>query len=931
MKEFLANRQCQSLAAHCVLVGRLAQQIIYQGYGSSAYGQGEGLAKVEQLKTVALVAGLLHDTGKVDQEFQTYISTLQPQSLAAAPLPISENVEDGEHIDALFKDKRFSFNDYPRHEEVSWLLLRRFLVKSQVQTLALGGDTSSGSVHHTRFAMLEHAIYWHHAKPLRDKDAQDKKFGNAEQLVSRMNDKSAWLAQNAHADLKDLLNQIDTIQGSKLVTYLCSDADEASAEEFKTPAFKAIYEDEAWLTGSNKLEPGLAVEMTRTAIRSAVVSADRIVSRLTAAELEEHLSLNTLPAYRLEIPGLRILYRQIELMAESFAAQYPGTRTNGQVKVAKDLAGISLTSAIACLQGPAGCGKTKIALQYLSQLNQQKRVFIFVPRTAIGETLFHELVNTYAVTEGVEFLSGGKKLFSTGQGEVSDTPDARQGTGNLVITTIDQLCKTMLSHQKIDLLTQLADSHVIFDEFHELVELPGIALLFMELMRLRQFTSTGTLLVSATPNPHLLRLLKLEPRAVVRVDTFNNQPLTIRLAQWSPGVYANGPKAEPHPFATDAITPEPGAFVICNTATVAQQASVVHRIKGRAVICFHSKFTPKDKSALLNRILRVFGTKSVVADEVLIAGPIVQASLNITTRHMHTEMCHAENALQRIGRINRFGTMDSATVTVYYATGAVDQKTGLVNLANNSALVAMHQKARTNAFYRFLAARVAQSSAGTGECVVNLHQLYGWYDEFHKTPGAALAYQADFESIVTASAKVFAKNDFDPVQYPAFVKKAADGRLSKNSLRGRSYYILPLSLRLSAPGSKADVGLLWNHLSDASQVLTDELRSSVFDDDISDKYRTWTKGATKPSVMSPTTAGKGIDLLKAMTKATKSFKTWPQVKGKAVMRDTPILVACGKYDDDNLYYFEFAGMKVGLVKASTLEKVSALQIKAAVQ
>ncbi|WP_373064630.1 HD domain-containing protein [Gemmatimonas sp.] len=70
MKQFSANRQGQSLVAHYVLVGRLAQQIISAGYGGSVYGQAEGLAKVEQLKAVALVAGLLHDIGKVDQEFQ---------------------------------------------------------------------------------------------------------------------------------------------------------------------------------------------------------------------------------------------------------------------------------------------------------------------------------------------------------------------------------------------------------------------------------------------------------------------------------------------------------------------------------------------------------------------------------------------------------------------------------------------------------------------------------------------------------------------------------------------------------------------------------------------------------------------------------------------------------------------------------------------
>jgi CRISPR-associated endonuclease/helicase Cas3 len=588
---------------------------------------------------------------------------------------------------------------------------------------------------------------------------------------------------------------------------------------------------------------------------------------------------------------------------------------------------------VACLQGPAGCGKTKIALQYLTALGQNKRVFVFVPRTAIGESLFHELVDNYGISAGVEFLSGTKKLFSrrTPSGfEKIETPEHLQGTGNLVITTIDQLCKTMLSHQKIDLITQLADSHVIFDEFHELVELPGIVLLFLEVMRLRQFSGTGTLLVSATPNPQLLAQLKVTPRAVVKVASFNTKPLAIHLTPWNAQVYAGGDKAEPHPFYAGGMALENGAFVICNTATVAQQASVAYRISGRNAICFHSKFTPKDKSALLGRILQLFGSQSVVSDEVLIAGPIVQASLNISTRTMHTEMCHGENALQRIGRVNRFGTVDAAAIHFYYALGAPEPKTGAASLANSAALSSMHQRHRTNAFYRFLARKHAVELHADQCCVLSLGQLYAWYDEFHGSPETKAAYELDFQSILRASVKVFADNDFDPVQYPSFAKaKTGAVKLARNSLRGRSYYILPLALRLASAGSKGDLALLWDQMSDTNHLLTDELRASGFDENVRNKYFTWSKGATKPGVLSPLITGSGVDLLKAMTKTTKSFKAWPQLRGKAVVRESPILVCRQKYDDDNLYYFEYAALKVGLIKAAHLAKIPALRIKAA--
>lgn len=206
-----------------------------------------------------------------------------------------------------------------------------------------------------------------------------------------------------------------------------------------------------------------------------------------------------------------------------------------------------------------------------------------------------------------------------------------------------------------------------------------------------------------------------------------------------------------------------------------------------------------------------------------------------------------------------------------------------------------------------------------------------FYDEFHGTSDAVIGYEADFQSILKASAKVFADNDFDPVQYPSFIKaKGGAVKLARNSLRGRSYYILPLSLRVGTAGSRGTVTLLWDQVADASQVLTDELRAIGFDDSVRNKYYTWSKDAAKPSTLSNVIAGRGVDLLKSMTKITKSLKTWPQLRGKAVVKEAPILVCREKYDDDNLYYFEYAALKVGLIKASNLAKIVALQIKSSV-
>ena len=236
MDKFIANKQGQTLAQHSVMVGRLAEHIIEKMYCGPACGHPDAPAKWMLMKQVAKLAGLLHDVGKVDQSFQRYMASLQKGG--GAP---SENLQDGTHIDEVFEKKRFSFEDYPRHEEVSWLLVRRFMLKNKIQNQALSGDNTGGAAHYSRFAMLEHAIYWHHAKPLRARDSQKDKFGNAERLADRMREASAWLEENAFSDFRQLLLQIDAIESTKLVELLCDSAGDAWTDTIETPAFKGNF------------------------------------------------------------------------------------------------------------------------------------------------------------------------------------------------------------------------------------------------------------------------------------------------------------------------------------------------------------------------------------------------------------------------------------------------------------------------------------------------------------------------------------------------------------------------------------------------------------------------------------------------------------------------------------------------------------------
>ena len=677
-----------------------------------------------------------------------------------------------------------------------------------------------------------------------------------------------------------------------------------------------------------------------------MVTADRVVSRLTAAELESYLATQSthgeLPAYEEVAVGLEGLYDQIAVMAAAFAVNYPGSRTELQTSTASALAFDSHRMAGAvCLQGPAGCGKSKIALQYLQQLSQlqgrQRRVFIFVPRTAIGEFLFHELINEYGITCNIEFLSGSKKLIHRGDDNgVQETPAHLEGTGHLVITTIDQVCRTMLSHQKVDLMTQLSQSHVVFDEFHELFEIPGIVLLFQELMMLRQYSAAGTILVSATPNPQFLRILRVNN--VHEVKTFNEQPLTLSLHRWPAEAYATRTKTA-HPFAQPGFGLSAGEFMVCNTATVAQQASIVHAIGGQEVVCFHSKFTPSDKSRILGSILQLFGPASSHSKKVLVSGPIVQASLNLTTHGMHSEFCHAENMLQRLGRVNRFGKLATANMRLYFAPIVAGSSSGAPSLANGGALARMHQKARTLAFLHFIINKIPFSlddQVGSTTAVVRLAEVYGWYAEFHTTAQARLAYEQDYAEVVAESAKIFTNNSFDPVQIPAaFLAKTRKpgSRLSRNSLRGRSYFVLPMRAMIDANTSIAKLELLWNGESGTDCLMTDELRDWKPNDTRTSEYLKWSRSADKHTTISPLIVSRAdSSFLSLVAKRARKTNQWTQLCHWARHRDSPIVVCKEAFDENNLYYLSIVGIRgesvcIGLSEAKNFEKTNGFNFR----
>ncbi|MEA3469620.1 MAG: CRISPR-associated endonuclease Cas3'' [Thermodesulfobacteriota bacterium] len=742
--KIFANTKNQSLTHHLFAVGYVAYQIIQQ------------FVDDEMLAKAVFVAGCLHDLGKIDLAFQEWL-TGELNKKKQSDLP-----SEGQHIEKM--SGKFSFENHPRHNEISLLLY--FLLN----------DGSYKKINKPNKNRIKHLLYWHHAKPIRKTEFKklDTVYKKLKKNIGDGNFKTIFQTTSGIIRAVDNLTEnyfenIPLVIAEGLQEKIDDDRI-YELDEVSLPTYKR-YAD-----GNDDVKDylkNIRDNAKNNLARAAVITADRLVSALSGEQLinyitEKKLS-NLLDEALMRERGLKT---QIQGCLDGFNERFSGSdRNRWQAEAAESLTKVE---AVGVLNGAAGCGKTKIALEWAVNTNAKKIIWI-CPRVQVCQGLIKDLTSGDYLPKAKVEINTGEFKFIYQDGKKTDTPEGQEFSGDVVITTIDQITNAIITHRTVTSLVTYMSAHVVFDEFHEYINMPALNLLFAELVQCKrlQEDKARILLVSATPNYYFVEeFLGIDQQDIIGIESFNKSQYQISFISFD-----ESKQDESNPLYQSQVK---NTFVISNTAITAQR-SFIDKQNSEKSILLHSKFKKEDKEKLFDKVVNSFMQNGTHEHDILRSGPVVQASLNISCDHMVTEFTHAENWLQRLGRLDRFG--ENNDVSLYVTAIPKTLAEGKQNGACARFLNSLNSLQSAKKWYEFLTDKISDQA-------ISIAEIYQLYQEFYQDDSNREAIEQDFIKALKKSVGVINNKVIDPVSIPRKKKlKDSKVKIKKHSLRGDNRFV----------------------------------------------------------------------------------------------------------------------------------------------
>jgi CRISPR-associated endonuclease/helicase Cas3 len=330
------------------------------------------------------------------------------------------------------------------------------------------------------------------------------------------------------------------------------------------------------------------------------------------------------------------------------------------------------------LRAPTGAGKTWAVLApFLSGEwpARPARLIYALPLRTLAQGVYREACEAARKLghpiESVIDARGRETVSPFVTLQTGEQPDDRFfDRGKIIVTTYDQLLSGLLDSpyglsERLHNINAAAitGALVVFDEFH-LME-PNRAFLtataclhlFRDLCQSVWMTATAT---------NLLGEILQEGLNTVSVPA--NDEETHRLMDSLPSIvtvtrrlaYERVPLSAKNVFSAHKTR----SIVLLNTVRRAQKMfEQLQSTKGpeTTLILLHSRFFKEDRKEKEEMLSALFG-KTATGNAILVATQVVEAGLDLSCEHLHTELCPMNALVQRAGRCARF---DGQTGTVH--------------------------------------------------------------------------------------------------------------------------------------------------------------------------------------------------------------------------------------------------------------------------
>ncbi|MEW6245288.1 MAG: CRISPR-associated helicase Cas3' [Nitrospirota bacterium] len=350
-----------------------------------------------------------------------------------------------------------------------------------------------------------------------------------------------------------------------------------------------------------------------------------------------------------------------------------------QIDVARSL----FNGSNVVLRAPTGAGKTWSVLApflFPSWNNQPMRLIYVLPLRTLAQGIYREALDAAKrlglAIESQQDSQGREMVSPFVTLQTGEQPDDRFfDRGRIIVTTYDQLLSGFLCspYGLSDRLhnvnaAAVAGSLVVFDEFH-LMEPHRAFLTAVAGLRLFQHLSQ-TVWMTATATQPLQQMLQDALRAVpIPANDAEMRELLASLPSVSQ--VTRRITLESTRMSADAILAhhERRSLVLLNTVGRAQAMfeALRHAIEARKLgvplLLLHSRFFKEDRRAKEAQLRSLFG-RGTQGPAILVATQVVEAGLDISCDHLHTEICPMNALVQRAGRCARFEG-EEGTVHVY--------------------------------------------------------------------------------------------------------------------------------------------------------------------------------------------------------------------------------------------------------------------------